>query len=423
MGLTVHVDARSDLLADSLGRLLSRPVGGVLSRELVVVAAKGVERWLTQRLSHVLGADEHGNGVCGGVDFVRPATLIGLLTGSDETDPWDPDQLVWPVLTVVDASRAEPWCDALARHLGKGREGDAYELRQERRWTVARRLAGLFGTYARDRPTMLEDWAAGGDGDGAGGRVDPDLAWQPELWRRVAASIDAPTPVERHRQTCASIRAGAPLALPDRLSLFGYTRLAVTELELVAAVAEVREVHLWLPVPSPTSWRALAPVVAAGPTKRQTDPAVEQVRHPLTAALGRDVREMQRALSIVAGTPAAEPETPHTETPDTLLDWLQHDLRTDTVPDPATRATRTPGAGDTTVQVHATHGIPRQVEVLRDVLTGLLQDDPTLEPRDIIVMCPDVDAYAPAITAAFGLGSLIEGGHPGHQLRVQLADR
>ncbi|MEO7236593.1 MAG: exodeoxyribonuclease V subunit gamma, partial [Lapillicoccus sp.] len=406
-----------------LGRLLSRPVGGVLSRELVVVAAKGVERWLTQRLSHVLGADEHGNGVCAGVDFVRPATLIGLLTGSDETDPWDPDQLVWPVLTVVDASRAEPWCDALARHLGKGREGDAYELRQERRWTVARRLAGLFGTYARDRPTMLEDWAAGGDGDGAGGRVDPDLAWQPELWRRVAASIDAPTPVRRHRQTCASIRAGAPLALPDRLSLFGYTRLAVTELELVAAVAEVREVHLWLPVPSPTSWRALAPVVTAGPTKRQTDPAVEQVRHPLTAALGRDVREMQRALSIVAGTPAAEPETPHTETPDTLLGWLQHDLRTDNVPDPATRATRTPGAGDTTVQVHATHGIPRQVEVLRDVLTGLLQDDPTLEPRDIIVMCPDVDAYAPAITAAFGLGSLIEGGHPGHQLRVQLADR
>ena len=183
MGLTVHVDARSDLLADSLGQLLSRPAGGVLSRELVVVAAKGVERWLTQRLSHVLGADEHGNGVCAGVDFVRPATLIGLLTGSDETDPWDPDQLVWPVLTVIDASMSERWCDALARHLGKGREGDAYELRQERRWTVARRLAGLFATYARDRPTMLEDWAAGGDGDGAGGQRRP----RPRLAARAVA--------------------------------------------------------------------------------------------------------------------------------------------------------------------------------------------------------------------------------------------
>ena len=93
------------------------------------------------------------------------------------------------------------------------------------------------------------------------------------------------------------------------------------------------------------------------------------------------------------------------------------------MPDRDTRAARHLTPADTSVQVHATHGIPRQVEVLRDVLTGLLQDDPTLEPRDIVVMCPDVDAYAPAITAAFGLGSVIEGGHPGHQLRVQIADR
>jgi len=423
VGLTVHVDARTDLLADSLGALLEQPFGGVLSRELVVVPAKGVERWLTQRQSHVLGADEHGNGVCAGVDFVRPATLIGLLTGSDDADPWDPNQLVWPVLTVVDASMDQPWCDALARHLGKGREGDAYELRQERRWTVARRLAGLFATYARDRPTMLEDWAAGGDGDGAGGRVDADLTWQPELWRRVAATIDGPTPVERHRETVAAIKAGSLVALPDRLSLFGYTRLAATELELVAAVAEVREVHLWLPVPSPASWRTLVPIVSGGPTKRQVDPAVEHVRHPLAAALGREVREMQRALAAITDTTSAPP-SPDTSNPaDTLLGWLQHDLRTDTVPDRATRAARQQNDEDRSVQVHAAPGIPRQVEVLRDVLTGLLQDDPTLEPRDIIVLCPDVDAYAPAITAAFSLSGVIEGGHPGHQLRVQLADR
>ena len=171
--------------------------------------AKGVERWLTQRLSHRLGADEHGNGVCAGVDFVRPASLIGLLTDTDDADPWDPERLVWRVLSVVDASLDEPWCDPLARHLGKGHEGDAYELRQERRWTVARRIAGLFAGYARDRPRMLEDWATGGDGDGAGGHVDPDLTWQPELWRRVAAEIDAPTPVQRHRATVAAIRAGS----------------------------------------------------------------------------------------------------------------------------------------------------------------------------------------------------------------------
>jgi exodeoxyribonuclease V gamma subunit len=76
--------------------------------------------------------------------------------------------------------------------------------------------------------------------------------------------------------------------------------------------------------------------------------------------------------------------------------------------------------------VHACHGPARQVEVLREVLLGLLADDPTLEPRDILVMCPDIEAYAPLVTAAFGMAAAGDDGgrhHPGHQLRVMLADR
>ena len=67
--------------------------------------------------------------------------------------------------------------------------------------------------------------------------------------------------------------------------------------------------------------------------------------------------------------------------------------------------------------------------MLREVLLGLLEDRPRrrderpLEPRDILVMCPDIENYAPLITAAFGLGDVVEGGHPAHRLRVQLADR
>ncbi len=76
------------------------------------------------------------------------------------------------------------------------------------------------------------------------------------------------------------------------------------------------------------------------------------------------------------------------------------------------------------MQVHACHGVARQVDVLREVLLGLLADDPTLEPRDVLVMCPDIDTYAPLIEAGFGLGDVVgERGHPAHRLRVRLADR
>ena len=58
--------------------------------------------------------------------------------------------------------------------------------------------------------------------------------------------------------------------------------------------------------------------------------------------------------------------------------------------------------------MHSCHGPARQIDVLREVLLGLLADDPTLEPRDILVMCPDIETYAPLIVAGFGLGDVVQ---------------
>ena len=117
--------------------------------------------------------------------------------------------------------------------------------------------------------------------------------------------------------------------------------------------------------------------------------------------------------------------------PGTLLGLLQHDLRANHAPTIEERAGRHHDPADRSLQVHACHGPSRQVDVLREVLVGLLQDDPTLEPRDILVMCPDIETYAPLISAGFGLAptgpEALDGvgvdGHPAHRLRVKLADR
>ena len=43
----------------------------------------------------------------------------------------------------------------------------------------------------------------------------------------------------------------------------------------------------------------------------------------------------------------------------------------------------------------------REVEVLYDHLLAMFQQDPALAPRDIGVMIPDIEAYAPFIQAVF----------------------
>jgi exodeoxyribonuclease V gamma subunit len=57
---------------------------------------------------------------------------------------------------------------------------------------------------------------------------------------------------------------------------------------------------------------------------------------------------------------------------------------------------------DRTIVVHACHGPTREVEVLRDELLGLFNDDPTLLPRHVLVLTPDLETYAPVIDAVFG---------------------
>ena len=412
MALYIHRAERTDLLADGLGELLATPQPDPFAAELVLVPARGIERWLSQRLSHRLGRGAGADGVCAGVRFRTPRSLVAELTGAAEDDPWAPDSLVWPLLETIDASAGEEWCARLAAHLGYGHRGPEAELRMGRRHAVARRIAALFGSYAAQRPQLLADWLDGIDGDGLGAQLDPDLAWQPALWRALIGRMSAEPPHVRHARTRDTLRASAA-ELPPRLSLFGQTRLTATDVDLLDALGTNHDVHLWIPHPSPALWQRLAGVHDRVPRRAVADD--EQGGHPLLATLGRDIRELQRVLPATAlddGTRCGA------DRPDTLLGWLQSDIGVDEVR-PAGRTLRD---GDRSVQVHSCHGPARQIDVLRDVLLGLLADDETLEPRDILVMCPDIDTYAPLIIAGFGLGDAGDG-HPAHRLRVRLADR
>ncbi|MEN3222580.1 exodeoxyribonuclease V subunit gamma [Mycolicibacterium porcinum] len=395
MAFHLHRAERTDLLADGLAGLLSQPPADPFAQELVLVPAKGVERWLSQRLSNRLG-------VCAAVEFRNPRSLIAELTGTAEDDPWSADAMAWPLLAVIDDNLDQPWCQPVANHLGHFETGDEYELRQGRRYAVARRLAGLFASYARQRPQLLVDWNG----------LPDDLSWQAPLWQALTERIDADPPHLRHAKTVARL-IDSPSDLPERLSLFGHTRLPVTEIELLTALATHHDLHLWLPHPSDDLWQSLAG--HSGPLPRREDTSHRDVGHPLLATLGRDLRELQRSLPV----PDTDEYLSGTGYPDTVLGWLQSDIAANAV-----RPTgRVPGPQDRSVQVHSCHGPARQIEVLREVLLGLLADDPTLEPRDILVMCPDIETYAPLIAAGFGLGDVVRGAHPAHKLRVRLADR
>ena len=433
MPLRIHRAERADALVAGLAGVLRAAPGDPFTPDVVAVPSRGVERWIAQSLSSVLGTQEgRGDGVCANVVFPSPGRLVreAVAAGSGmdaDEDPWAQHRLPWPLLEVIDGCASEAWCRTLGRHLGLI-DG---AVDQGRRMAVAQKVAGLFASYGAQRPTMVRDWLDGRDSDGYGDPLDADHRWQAELWRRLRDRIGLASPAERAEEAVAQLRDQPALVeLPERLSIFGPTRLSTAEIQVLDALAAQREMHVWLPYPSSGLWEHVAEATAETqlrvPTRRD-DPTADVPEHPLVRSLGRDAREMQLRLQANTRVDSDEhiPVEPDGET---LLAALQRDIHADRAP----TGEHLLGDHDTSVQVHACHGRQRQVEVLREVLLGLLADDPTLEPRDLIVMCPDIESYAPLVAAAFGLsasdlddasGEWSENAHPGHRLSVRLADR
>lgn len=417
-GLFVHRAAHTAALAAGLAEALASPLADPFASEIVSVPTPGVERWLSQTLATTLGATGAGDGVSAGIDFVNldrlvRRTVLEVLGIDPAVDPWHPDRGILGVLRVLTGALDEPWAASLQAQLDP-------QSPVARRYATAARVFRLFLAYAAQRPDLLRGWTAGKDFDATGAPLTDSSRWQAELWRMLRSDLAGPDPVERLDRAVESLRSDPTNSgLPGRLSVFGATRLAPDHSAVLSALAAHRAVHLWLPHPSPALWdHVRAQVPGAEPGPRRLDPTTVLPRHRLNRRLGREARELQVCLGSVTHVDQPPPTSP--EPPTHLLARLQGAIRDDLghpqpVPlDPA----------DDSIRFHACHGPDRQVEVLREVILGLLADHPDLEPRDVIVMCPDIERFAPLMSAIFGLGNLPESEtHPGQALQVRLADR
>lgn len=392
--------ATVDELAVDLARALAAgPPNDPFTTVEVAVPSRGMERWLTQRLAADLGALDGEAGVCANIRFPFPGSVVQralaavLGQARDAVDPWAPDRLAWPVLRELDALPDDDAHAPLHAHLAEGGR-----RAERRRFPLARRIADLFDRYAMHRPGMVARWAAGDDVGADGGPLPANAAWQPPLWRALTDRLEVPSPAERFHAALAALDSGRvarPGDLPTAVTIFGVLSPPPLHLELLAALGDHTDVTLHVLAPCP-AWEPGTVPPEAG--------------HPLLASCGIAARDAHTALApheappAAGAAPAEVSEPPPADAPATALAVLQGDIRGDVARGPGAAAPVPLADGDASVQIHACHGPVRQLEVLRESLLGLLEDDPTLEPRDIVVLTPDIEAYDPMISAVFSDG-------------------
>jgi exodeoxyribonuclease V gamma subunit len=391
--VVIHRSESVALLADELAELLATPLPDPLAREVVAVPSRGLERWLLSRLSLRLGCRDGGSdGIAANIWLPFPGRLVAevlAVVAPPDPDPWEVERLAWVLVQV------------LHEHAGDGRLGPAARAGAGR-YRRARRIADLFDRYATHRPEVVQAWAAGVDRLGPDGTpfLGTGQEWQLHLWRTVRERIGVPSPAERLPQALERLAAGVRVpSLPERVAVFGAAGLPRAHVELLGALGVATDVHLFTPVASLALATAAARTArrTLSPMARATDPTAALAVHPLLATWGRSGRESLAVLA--AGLPhASVTVTPAPPVAATLLGALQRRLRANEAPGVPAEVVVGP---DRSVQLHRCHGRARQVEVLREALVHLFRSDPTLQPRDVLVLCPDLDAFAPLVLATF----------------------
>ncbi len=419
-GLFVHRAGRAEASAAALAEVLRTGADAdPLQPFSVAVGSRGMERWLRHRLARLLG-------IVANVRFPFPAALLAEALGLQPQDAsWRPEAMTWRVLRWLDADGgASLESDAKAPLLrwlqarsvaGPSVGGAAPGVVDRDRYALARELADILDRVALFRPS----WTVAFEGDavveGETPPTDPRFAWLRPAWRAVAQGVGLPP---ARLLDAAETKCGSPL------HIFGVVSMPPLWWQAWARVAEVRSVHIFPILPTDAyigDHRTRAEMRRAqrrGGPRGDGDARVDAVaaevaaQHPLLTALGRTTRD---AVDAYLDAEAHEVDVPDAADdasgsgdaePAGLLGWVQRDLR-DAVggEELAERcASRRWSADDDSLEVHGCHGPTRQAEVLRDVLLRLFDAHPHLEPRDVLILTPDVGTFAPLVAAAFRQG-------------------
>lgn len=395
---------RAERLADALAAVLREPLDNPFSAETLVVQGRGMEVWLNLELSKRLGIFANG-------EFSFPRNFLNKVVdqvlerapGAGDTFA-SREQLVWSLLAALSppsrgarggALLEQPGFERLAMYVGDDPTGI-------RRYQLCEKVAATFDQYLLYRPELLRDWAHP--------QRDVDLPvgdrWQPLLWRAL--------PEELRQAHLAALEpdvlrilgtapAGSFPGLPQRTLVFGLSSMPPLYVRILAAAARHTELHLFLLSPTPHYWADLCL-----PSDPGVVPEPRSAGGRLLASLGQLGAEFQyvlsseqEALAVAETEPAGNlflaPDADGPRAP--VLAQLQRSLLD---LDEGAELDLDHLATDESLRIHSCHSPMREIEVLHDQLLALLTDPSLgLEPRDIVVMTPDIEAFAPLIEAVF----------------------
>ncbi|WP_299495299.1 exodeoxyribonuclease V subunit gamma [uncultured Shewanella sp.] len=453
-----------EALSKQLATELASPLPGMscLQPEHILVQSPGMSTWLRLEIA------KHNN-IAAVLEFPLPSSFIWqlchtLLVDVPKENAFTKAAMTWKLMNLLprllNRETFKPLNDYLVQTQTSETEHteqfielhslDGYQ-HPLKLYQLSGRIADIFDQYLVYRP----DWIAAWEQNEHPITLSEEQRWQPELWRElIDFNANDLQQSQYHRANLHQALFAALddpqsdlSALPKRLFVFGISSMAPQTLDVIYHLAKRIDVvmlslspcqHYWGDIIDP-KLRARMALEYTG--KKQLDSLWEdklEVGNPLLANNGKMGREL---LDLILSLPESHTQfnfdcfidpltldsSKANQDQGSLLAGVQSDIlnletRGQSLgPDASLylslKGRRQLKQDDSSITLRSCHSPLREIETLHDHLLEMLSTNPELSPKDIVIMMPDVAAYAPYIDAVFAAKQ------GAHYLHYAIADR
>jgi len=390
---------------------------GVFNKEVIVVQNAGMQHWLNLSIAKERGISMN-------IDYALPAQylwkLIRMLASDDkvpEQSPYSREVLTWRIYALLATEVVISDIDFIAAtrywNLTSGYHNSFSSQENLKRYQLAEQMADLYEQYLIFRPDWLDSWQNGVNLQS----LSNENKWQAKLWQLLIKQL-AYNPVELLNDAIANIDtklAADPLSLPKRLSFFGINSMAPIWLTFINALSERIDINFFHLNPCFSYWGDIISEKQAIKKLSHWSNSVDDehlfVGNPLLASLGQQGREFLALLqdystvNVELFVKACDNKIDDENVKSNAL--VLHRLQNDILA--LTDATKAPvQLIDDSITITSCHSALREVQSLHDYLlhqfNDLSNNEDKLTPKDVLVMCPQIEQYAPYVNAVFTRG-------------------
>ncbi|MBR6027052.1 MAG: exodeoxyribonuclease V subunit gamma [Neisseriaceae bacterium] len=383
MALSIFRSDKVEYLATLLASLIKNTsTSNPLMQIDVLLSSSGLRRFIDISLA----SSEILNGVVTNVRYDRVPTFLGRLMYPDFSGDsvYSPNLLRWRILRVLRQKNIDEVQKALSKYV-EGFDAASYELSQV--------LADLFNQYLVYRPDWIEAWSSNKllklDKNGEKNEI-----WQARLWQHIHNEINHKHKADLLRDWARQLMQKKLTQkqkerLPEQVFLFAISSMAPLYLDVLKALSCYCDVY----------------ILSLDPCEEYRD-MFDMDDHPLLWSLGKQSRDFlhelsidDRSLELFSQIPSL-PENKKTIENNklSLLQQLQTDIRLGRKPSKNCKA-------DSSIVLHSSYSPLRELHALKDAILDFIDSSNKAGNKvtldDIAVLTPNIELYAPFITAVF----------------------